>query len=61
MNENEKLLKLEAMLQVALEAICSLAKETTGRSMVIGHFKDDQASNFGATHLSKSVKWALEE
>ena len=60
MGSNVQLDKIEAMLQVTLEALCSLAKETTGKTMLIGHFPDDRAINFGATPLSESIKWVRE-
>jgi hypothetical protein len=58
MSENAQLNKIEKMLQVALEAVCSLSKEVTGKSMVIGHFDDD--TSIGATPLSDSIKWVEE-
>lgn len=58
--ENAQLDKIEKMLQVALEAICSLAKEVTGRSMVIGH-SDGVYLDFGATPLSEDIKWVASD
>lgn len=57
---NTSLNHLERTLQVVLEAICSLAKEITGKSMVVGRFDDDGFS-IGATPLSNSIKWVTSE
>lgn len=54
--EDARIEKLEKMLQVSLEAICSLAKETTGKTMVIGYF-DSPDFSFGAGPNPKHVKW----
>jgi hypothetical protein len=54
-SEHARLDKIEAMLQVSLEAICVLATRATGTPMVIGHSGD--SGTFGATPLSKNVKW----
>ncbi|MEX2315870.1 MAG: hypothetical protein WD669_01870 [Pirellulales bacterium] len=53
-DDNAQLTKIEMMLQVALEAICSLSKEATGKSMVIGYF--DDGLSISATPLSKNIK-----
>lgn len=49
---------IEAMLQLTLEAICSLAKELTGKSMCIG--LHDGYQSIGATPLSPSIIWVDE-
>ena len=56
--DDKRLDKIEKMLQVTLEAICSLAQEVTGKSMVIGYFEDsDHFCTFGGTALSDRIKW----
>jgi hypothetical protein len=55
--EDARIEQIEKMLQVMLDAICSLAKELTGKSMIIGHF-DDDGHDFGAGPRSEHIKWA---
>lgn len=56
MENEQRLDKIEKMLGVTLEAICALAKEVTGKAMVVGHF-DDDGNCFGATPDTEHIKW----
>jgi len=61
MYSDARLDKIEKMCQVLLEAFCSLAKEITGRSMVIGCTDAETGYlDVTATPLSDSVKWVTE-
>jgi len=51
----DRLDKIERMLQLVLDALCELAKETTGRTMLLGDFNGE--IGIGAAPESPHIKW----
>jgi hypothetical protein len=55
-----RLERVEAMLQVVLDALCDLAQEVTGKPMVIGYFQGDH-NPFGAGPGAAHIKWGRQQ